>query len=113
MNFGDAELFEKNDLRLQNDCFEELDMIPTVAKTLLQNGKNESLQKGTDQKDNSDVIISNEKLFNARVQDLMSEESSEDNLNSPMNDNDVFDESSHIFCVSPSFVAKKKWRNVL
>ena len=67
MNFGDAELFEKHDLRLQNDCFEELDMIPTVAKTLLHNGKNESLKKGTDQNDNSDVIISNEKLFNALV----------------------------------------------
>ena len=42
VNFGDVKSFEQNDLRLQNDYFEELDMIPTVAKTLLQNGKNES-----------------------------------------------------------------------
>ena len=80
VNFGDVESFEQNNLRLQNDQFEELDTIPTVAKTLLQNGETESLKKGTneterqkkgtDENDDNAMRISNEKLFNARVQKL-------------------------------------------
>ena len=39
VNFGDVEFFGQNDLRLQNDYFEELDTIPNFAKRSLQNGK--------------------------------------------------------------------------